>query len=401
MYASNVLLKDTKKNKDFFNGYKHVYVNILGDLQPLEVIEYDEFLFERYRGYYDIYVTENSISNVYSRSNEDVLQFRALYIDIDKVEDINKTISNINTLVEKNKIPIPNTIIFSGRGIHVKWFLKDYAATSKKNTKVWERLQGYLYKTLKSLGADAKAKDSSRVLRVVGSINSKSDEPVRVLVDNKLEPYDLYELYNTYTPYKPLEAKGKKGSVKLLTTKRTLNNARLKDLEMLLELRDYDMSGIRNSFLMFYTTYYILVNETGFDETLQEIKIIASRVKSKKYTSLNELKSFVRNGLKKVQAHKEGHKVLPKSETIIEWLDITEDEQMQLITLKSKEIKYKKNNEARREKRKNENGLTNRDQEKKNKIIKIQKLKAKGLSQSNVSKQSGYSIALVKRYWNI
>ena len=68
---------------------------------------------------------------------------------------------------------------------------------------------------------------------------------------------------------------------------------------------------------MFYTTYYILVNNSNYEETLQEIKVVSSRIKSKKYTSLAELKSFVRNGLKKVEEHKEGQKVLPKSETII------------------------------------------------------------------------------------
>ena len=121
---------------------------------------------------------------------------------------------------------------------------------------VWSRLQNYLIKTFKnalnSMGeVDKRVKDPSRVLRIEGTINSKSDKVVKCLIDNEHELYDLYELYNIYTPYKPQKAteqkKSKKG-IKLLKSKSTLNYGRLKDLEKILELREYDLTGIRNSF---------------------------------------------------------------------------------------------------------------------------------------------------------
>ena len=152
---------------------------------------------------------------------------------------------------------------------------------------------------------------------------------------------------------------------------------------------------------MFYTTYYILVNNSNYEETLQEIKVVASRIKSKKYTSLSELKAFVRNGLKKVEEHNEGQKVLPKSETIIEWLDISEDEQRELITLKSKKIKQENNNAQRREKRRNSEGLTSREQQKQDLIKKIQILKNQGLKQKEVSEKLNKSIRTIKNYWTI
>ena len=152
---------------------------------------------------------------------------------------------------------------------------------------------------------------------------------------------------------------------------------------------------------MFYTTYYILVNNSNYEETLQEIKVLASRIKSKKYTSLAELKSFVRNGLKKVEEHKEGQKVLPKSETIIEWLNISEEEQRELITLKSKKIKQENNNAQRREKRRNSEGLTSREQQKQDLIKKIQILKNQGLKQKEVSEKLNKSIRTIKNYWTI
>lgn len=398
-------------SRGLFNGYTHIYIGMFGELKPLECIEYDNFeeVVNKYKGYYDIYATQNTISNTYTRTNKDVLQLRTLYIDIDKIENTDRVIEIVNNLAEEERIPKPHKIIFSGRGLHIKWFIKDYAGTNKKNMNVWSRLQNYLIKTLKNslesiAEVDTRVKDPVRVLRVEGTINSKNDKVVKCLVNNKHKSYDLYDLYNTYTPYKPQEATEQKKSnkgIKLLKSKSTLNYARLKDLNKLLELRNYDLTGIRNGFLMFYTTYYILVNDSNFDDTLQEVKIIASRIKSKHCTSLSELKSFVRNGLKKVEEHKEGKKVLPKSETIIEWLEITEEEQRELITLKSKEIKQENNNIQRRNKRRNAEGLTSREQKKQETIKVIKELKEQGLSQSKVSKESGYSIALVKRYWNI
>lgn len=399
------MYNDNLARQKLFNGYKPIYINLLGDFKLLEVVEYNDFDNKRYKGYYDIFTTENTLNNIYTRSNKDVLQLRTLYIDIDQVENSDDVIAAINNLVKDKVIPKPHKVVFSGRGLHIKWFIKDYAGTIKKNMNVWDRLENYLIKTLKkALGniaeVDSRVKDPVRVLRVEGTINSKNDKVVKCLVNNKHKLYDLYDLYNTYTPYKPQEAteqKKSKRSIKLLKSKTTLNYARLKDLNRILELRDYDLTGIRNSFLMFYTTYYILVNNSNYDDTLQEIKIIASRIKSKHCTSLSELKSFVRNGLKKVEEHKEGKKVLPKSETIIEWLEITEEEQRELITLKSKEIKQENNNIQRRNKRRNKEGLTLREQQKKKKEREIKGLIKEGLNMNQISKELGINRSTLSR----
>ena len=178
--------------KGLFNGYTHIYIGMMGELQPLECIEYDEFeeTINKYSGYYDVYATHNTISNTYTRTNKDILQLRTLYIDIDKINNTDEIIELINNLVKEKVIPKPHKIIFSGRGIHIKWFIKDYAGTSKKNMNVWSRLQNYLIKTfknsLKSMGeVDKRVKDPSRVLRIEGTINSKSDKVVKCLVNNE------------------------------------------------------------------------------------------------------------------------------------------------------------------------------------------------------------------------
>ena len=52
-----------------------------------------------------------------------------------------------------------------------------------------------------------------------------------------------------------------------------------------------------------------------------------------------------------------------KNETLIERLDITLEEQKYMKSIVSTEVKYIRNNERRREARRNENGLTLREQQ--------------------------------------
>ena len=50
--------------------------------------------------------------------------------------------------------------------------------------------------------------------------------------------------------------------------------------------------------------------------------------------------------------------------------------------------------------RRNENGLTNREQDKQDLINEIKKLKEQGLKQKDVSEITGKSIRTIKSYWN-
>ena len=83
----------------------------------------------------------------------------------------------------------------SGRGVHLYWRIQN-APFGALNT--WQELQDYIYYNLKHLGADRKATDGARVLRLPGTINSKSDTDCKVLyIDNDVE-YSMYELREEY-----------------------------------------------------------------------------------------------------------------------------------------------------------------------------------------------------------
>ena len=75
-------------------------------------------------------------------------------------------------------IPEPSVIIYSGRGYYAKWFIKPLPSAALPR---WSVVEKYLIKAFKGMGVDENVKDVSRVLRLVGTINQKSGDKVRIL----------------------------------------------------------------------------------------------------------------------------------------------------------------------------------------------------------------------------
>jgi hypothetical protein len=76
-------------------------------------------------------------------------------------------------------VPEPSLVLFSGRGLQLKWVLEQPA--SSRAVPRWQAVQRQLCAQFASWGADSKALDISRVLRLEGSFHSGSREQVRVL----------------------------------------------------------------------------------------------------------------------------------------------------------------------------------------------------------------------------
>lgn len=80
---------------------------------------------------------------------------------------------------EDSGLPEPSLVIYSGRGLQVKWvFAKPVPRSALPR---WQALQNELCRRLSDLGADPKALDASRVLRVVETVNTKNSELVRLV----------------------------------------------------------------------------------------------------------------------------------------------------------------------------------------------------------------------------
>lgn len=82
--------------------------------------------------------------------------------------------------LDEYRIPAPTIAISTGRGIALVWM---HSAAPRGALGRWQACQRVIYEALSDLGADPRALDAARVLRLVGTENSKSGTLVMALTD--------------------------------------------------------------------------------------------------------------------------------------------------------------------------------------------------------------------------
>jgi len=81
-------------------------------------------------------------------------------------------------LLRSAGIPEPSLVICSGRGLYLVWL---HSPVGWEELVRWQDCQYRIWRVLKPLGADPKARDAARVLRVTGTTNSKNGALVYAL----------------------------------------------------------------------------------------------------------------------------------------------------------------------------------------------------------------------------
>jgi len=122
-----------------------------------------------YAGKQDVFVTVNEFRHW--RLIRNLNSLRACYVDIDGCTDWEIALE----LLREAKMPPPSFMVLSGRGIHFYWILDPLPA---KTLPTWQRIQDTLVHTLAPMGADYRAKDCTRLLRLAGTVNSKNNAEV-------------------------------------------------------------------------------------------------------------------------------------------------------------------------------------------------------------------------------
>jgi len=79
-------------------------------------------------------------------------------------------------------IPRPSCIVHSGRGLYLKWFWRQPVPRAEAGRAM--AINRALVRSFRDFGADPAAVDLSRILRVVGSVNSRSGKTVEVIWSN-------------------------------------------------------------------------------------------------------------------------------------------------------------------------------------------------------------------------
>lgn len=354
----------------------------------------------------------------------------------------------------KKDVDFPEVSFYteSGRGMCLFWLLEKTYSTQKSRN-FYKKIIETMIEKFKDFGADPKCKDVARVVRLPGTINSKNGKMVKIILDN---PYlELQEYAKTATRYELQELaeyfwgirvakKDEPKKVVKKTTKKVNNNittlktvknlyySRYTDIETLVNIRrDKPQEGIREHLLFLYRLQLLLSGiepQKALELTLslnkqlndplgdkEVIKATESavgnsetyfRLKDKYKKEYGSLNTYLSNGGVYLYSNK----------TIIELLQITNEEMEHLKNLINKEVKIKnkrvKNQEYYKENQEKEN---NRKKEyyhvklkEKGKITKkeqleiiyskIKSLLAKGFTQKNIATELDIKLPTLKRY---
>ena len=281
-----------------------------------------------------------SLNTFYStfRRLEYLKELKAQFIDLDTYKTgftKEQILMNLEENYFNQSIPRPNFIVDSGRGLYLIWLLN---SVPSKALPLWKAIEEYLYSLLKPFGADRQALDPTRVLRVPGSINSKSNTIVKV-IDQYDYVYDLREIQKEFLPEleeRKAKKKGRPSKTVFIHRERSLYYARIQDIIKLCELREYDLKGHRELVLFLYR-YYLCSFLEDTEKALQDVLelnrevIRATRSAEKVYLSKDKQYRY-------------------KNETLIELLNITEFEETHMSTIISKREYKRRNNEYNKNK---------------------------------------------------
>ncbi|WP_251862423.1 DNA-binding response regulator [Clostridium sp. Marseille-Q2269] len=362
----------------------------------------------------NIYLSANSFYKPFRRI-ENIRKLNSLYIDLDyysleNFKNLNpeQIIWQLEQDYFKNKVPPANFIVLTGRGIAIYWLIEP---VPYKALPLWNTIQKHFLKELKDIGADEKSIDSSRVMRLAGSINQKSGKNVDIIVYNK-DRYILREIQENYlpvlTPYVKnphCKHKGRKSKLVNLLTVYSLHYGRLRDIVALQKIRQgycrnengsLVKSGQRE-FMCFLYRYWSCCYEANKEKALQNTLEFNNGFKVP--LDYRELERATKSAEKAYNAwikdrpsgtyKRAGYNY--KNETLIEKLNILDKEMKTLeIIISKKEIRRRdneKNKIRQKAKRRNEKGVTKRQQEKLNKENKIKQLINKGFNKAEVARE--------------
>lgn len=327
----------------------------------------------------DVYGTVNQFT--FTRKLENLIYTTMFYSDLDiyhtEFKDISKEefIEKVLNYCFENKIPEPNIMIYSGNGFYLKWLFSEKCNKYEFTLDKYKIAQKSINQLFSFLGADSKALDASRVLRLPGSINSKTGRKCEVIYfnDERKSAYDLFESFSQFytpEPAKPTKSRSKKvvddetekqekpAKQKLLLVKRDsskapsktlsgpiLAKARYDDLKTLIELRGGNVKNSRMAFLFWLLNFRALCGATNFVDFETDANEIAASLSLLPYEwSFAELQTLEKkiikhnNGYKKIVKQNDDYFRLsnlytPKNEKLIEIFQITDEEQKKLKTI--------------------------------------------------------------------
>ncbi len=410
---------------------------------------------------YNSYFSINSFSRP-QRIEQNLFRLNALYADIDWHSDSSIDYKVVLEILEKHffsaSVPIPTHIVFTGRGLQLYWQIEH---APKQALKFWTMIENLLIDELDKIsdylptvGVDHACKSVAQVFRASDTWHVIGEKFAQELKLDYLHQYqytlseiadcyfmDVWDLFDkNHAKYlkskksqKQFEAamrekiqkqqarskeekQASKKKIKSLFNSFTLRQARIHDLNLLLELRGFDMRGHRDQFFFFYA--WTFANEkTSLDNITCELMAVNNKMKyplseaeiiakaNETFTRLPKVKAKVfrhmsAEELDKLQKSKDG-KVFRgfRNSTMIKKLNITKAEmQSGFKTIIDTREKYDRNNKKRRDARRDENGLL-KDEKRvldlKDAIVSLKKQKVKN---KDIAEQLNTPLKTIERH---
>jgi len=297
----------------------------------------------------------------------------------------------------------------------------------------WNAVQKQLVASLERFGADPGARDASRLLRLVDTINTRSGERVRVLWVNEsqgdIRQYGFEYLTECILPVdrdiirKEREAREKRReSLQLLQGGKTGNLRafsgrqlawdRLEDLRTLAKLRDWIKTGIphgyRSKYIHWCLNFLLLSGAVHSSQLFHEAQALVREV-CPDFTK--EVRSVLSTLYRKAQAYEAGEKVefngrqypslyTPRNSTLMGLFDITDEEVRRLKTIVTKEEAQSRHAERERLRRQCSGAMDRSTylETAEQRRARARLLRAKGYSVREIAMEIGVSKSQVQRY---
>ena len=304
----------------------------------------------------DVYYSQNTFFKP-QRRIDNIRQLRSLYVDLDvynKGLDPEWVLGKLEMEYFRKTLPEPNMVIFSGRGLVLIW---NIVPIPYMVMPLWRAVENHFMSVLEDLGADSKATDPARIFRLAGTINSKNDALVKAEYRHEYR-YDIHDLQYDYLPeLTPRKAATKKRGpqpkvIRLFNTY-TLHLSRARDLAKLVELRKGDVNNYREYICFLYryfTCCYTSDPQQALEETLdlnsEFTDPLPKREVSNATKSAQKAWEAKSNDKADALAKSMGYPGAGynlKNSKIIEWLDISPEEQTHLSTIIGAQEKRRRN----------------------------------------------------------
>lgn len=359
------------------------------------------------------YLSFQSYKTARKRTKNNILSINACYVDLDiytKGRSINETKKYVDDLVLKKKIPNYTFFNSSGQGCYAIWKLDSDSKNLQQQKEVVESFQGYLVDLLKDYGADSGAKSIVQQYRIPNTMNLKTNKASKIVKFNALK-YNWKDLISylpkdqsNKTNRKPKTKKKvsskvyrKRKNIFVVLNPYTLHKKRAEDIETLVELRGYDITGSRNNILFVYHYLNMRIYNNDVERALEAtFNLNAELVEPMDQEELRSyLVSSERAAFENEENDAKGYNY--RNDTLIQHLEITKEEQQYLQTIIDKEVKAERRNARERKSRRNKKGLTKRKAQKVKNYQAVITLFQQGYKQKDISDKLSLSKSYVSK----